>query len=145
MDLIRLRTIHLGHGQHEIIRVFKADKAIALGLLAPLVPDNLGLQERGILGEGFGQCVVTDIIAKITAEDAIVICKNEKHGWRLIYQKAKLFSQEEIYAQLLSSKAETYLDPIHPEWDPPTPENHKYATSSHLVFLLASELCLVTH
>ena len=36
-------TIHLGHGQHEIVGVLEADKAIALGLLAPLVPDYFSL------------------------------------------------------------------------------------------------------
>lgn len=38
-------TIHLSHGIHEIFRVLKTNKAIALGLLGVPVSDHFGLEK----------------------------------------------------------------------------------------------------
>ena len=67
------RTVHLPHGLHEVVRVLETDKAVAFGLLGVPIPDDLGLQEAGELGEGPCEGVVIYIVTEVATEDSEVI------------------------------------------------------------------------
>ena len=70
-------TVHLSHGLYEVVWVLETDETIALCFLGPLVPDDLGLEERGVLGEGPRQEIIIDIVAKITNKYPKVIWREK--------------------------------------------------------------------
>ena len=66
-------TIHLSHGLHEVVWVLEADKAIALGFLGPLVPDDLGLLEGRVFGESSRQEVIIYVVSQVTHKYSEVV------------------------------------------------------------------------
>lgn len=61
-------TIYLPHGLDEVLWVLEANEAVAFALVASLVPNHFGLEERRELAKDPNQDFVRYVIAKVPAE-----------------------------------------------------------------------------
>lgn len=66
-------TVHLFHCLDKVLRIFEADKPIALAFARPLISNHFGPLERWKLVEGSGQQLIVHIIAQISTKYAKII------------------------------------------------------------------------
>ena len=60
------------------MRVFEADETESFGLFSVLVSHDLSLKEGGVVSECSCQCVLIDVIPKVSTEDPVIVCRKLK-------------------------------------------------------------------
>jgi hypothetical protein len=70
-----MRTVHRLHAGNHVRAVRERDEPIALGFVVPALTDHLRLVEAPVMLESQRQRFVRDLVAQISNEDAMVVCR----------------------------------------------------------------------
>jgi hypothetical protein len=70
-----MRTVHRLHAGNHVRAVRERDEPVALGFVVPALTDHLRLVEAPVMLESQRQRFVRDLVAQISNEDAMVVCR----------------------------------------------------------------------